>query len=355
MVKSFRNFIINIIPLEIKYYLKKLKVLYMKFKFRVFSSSKILSSIYYFFSNSFNREFQGVLYGKYKYFTGEYGKEVLLRRNIHRLEKGLIMRPRRKVFARSYILETVKAYKSLLIRYQDESNYSGEIQWTHDVLEEYFSVVGEDMAINKARKIYQSINNDVIPNRDYKPYRRLITDNHVGYEDFLGLSKQRRAVRWYEDKKVPRELIDKAITVAALSPSACNRQPFEFKIFDEPELIEKVASVPMGTSGFSHQFPMIVVLVGKLDAYFDERDRHVIYIDASLAAMSFMYALETLGLSSCPINWPDIKKRENLLSNLLQLEPSDRAIIFISVGYPDNKALIPFSHKKSLDKIRSYN
>ena len=52
---------------------------------------------------------------------------------------------------------------------------------------------------------------------------------------------------------------------------------------------------------------MIIVIVGELDAYEYDRDRHLIYIDGSLAAMTFMLALETLGLSSCPINWSGVE------------------------------------------------
>ena len=37
---------------------------------------------------------------------------------------------------------------------------------------------------------------------------------------------------------MPRDLIDKAISVAAMAPSACNRQPFYYHIIDEPKVIE---------------------------------------------------------------------------------------------------------------------
>ena len=92
-----------------------------------------------------------------------------------------------------------------------------------------------------------------------------------------------------------------------------------------------------------------------LDAYFDERDRHVIYIDASLAAMTFMLALETLGLSSCPINWQDVAEFESKIRNILQLKTIERPVMLISCGYPDKDAKVPFSEKKDLDEIRSYN
>ncbi len=144
--------------------------------------------------------------------------------------------------------------------------------------------------------------------------------------------------------------------VGAQSPSACNRLPFEFHIFDEPEMVKKVSSIPMGTKGFSQNFSAIVVVVGKLRAYFSERDRHVIYIDAALASMSFMFALETLGLSSCPINWPDIEECEKKMTSVLvDLEPDERVIMLISVGYPAPDGMVPYSQKKELDLLRRYN
>ncbi|MDA6709794.1 hypothetical protein OSL02_26220, partial [Escherichia coli] len=78
--------------------------------------------------------------------------------------------------------------------------------------------------------------------------------------------------------------------------------PYEYRIFDDPELVKVVADIPFGAGGYSHQIPTIAVVIGKLDSYFSPRDRHAIYVDGSLSAMTFMYALDTLGVSSCVIN-----------------------------------------------------
>jgi nitroreductase len=111
----------------------------------------------------------------------------------------------------------------------------------------------------------------------------------------------------------------------------------------------------MGTKGYAHNIQTFIVVVGNLDAYFDERDRHLIYIDGSLANMSFMLALETLGLGSCPINWPEIESREKLMEDFLKLNPWERPIMCIGVGYPDPEGKVAFSKKRDLSKIRSYN
>jgi nitroreductase len=99
----------------------------------------------------------------------------------------------------------------------------------------------------------------------------------------------------------------------------------------------------------------MVVIVGNLDAYYDERDRHVIYIDASLAAMSLMLALETLGLSSCAINWPDLEAREKKMERFLSLNKYQRPVMCLGIGYPDPEGMVAFSEKRPLHQIRTYN
>jgi len=71
--------------------------------------------------------------------------------------------------------------------------------------------------------------------------------------------------------------------------------------------------------------------------------------------MSFVYALETLGLSSCCINWPEIAHRDERMRKSLGLTHDQRPVMLIAVGYPDPKGLVPRSTKKPLDNLRTYN
>lgn len=327
----------------------------------VFSYSQLTSVLYYaLVSKEFRREQFSVLQGKRKYqhnLEKSESSQYLLRRNIHRLEKGLIMRPRRKIFAKNYITETVSAYKIAIsnVTCRSSNVVVDELNWAHSVLDKYFGLIGSDIVIDQAKKEFLSLGFEPTDTHIRVPYKRDLESHPVSYEQFNTLSWKRRSVRWYLQKPVPRELIDRAVESALLSPSACNRQPFQFRIFDQPDLVEKIAAVPMGTKGFYDNFPAIIAVVGDLSAYFSERDRHIIYIDASLASMSLMYAFETLGLSSCPINWPDIENLEKEMEKLISLEPHERVVMFISVGYPDPEGLVPYSQKKCLDEIRSYN
>ena len=115
-----------------------------------FALNGFLSSFYYLvLSSKFYREHQSVLIGrrKYKKSLREIGEScVLLRRNVHRLEKGIIMRPRREVFAQDYIGETVDCYRDSI---KSEILCEDEKKWATDVLRKYFDVVGDSGVINK--------------------------------------------------------------------------------------------------------------------------------------------------------------------------------------------------------------
>lgn len=329
---------------------------------RLFGAGDALADLYYgVMKGAFSREHRAVLYGIDRYEqSGKHGNanSVLLRRNTHRLEKGLLMRPRRKVFALNYIEETVNAYERSVAVYERDGGDGEELRWTHDVLAKYFEVTSSDPLLDRMQARFEALPPMEAPAGACasRPYLRdLVGPPPVEHDAFHRLARRRRSVRWFLQKPVPRELIDKALLSAIEAPSACNRQPFRFHIFDEPEQVAMVAGLASGAKGYAHNIPAIAVLVGQLRAYFHPRDRHVIYIDASLAAMGFMLALETLSLSSCPINWPDLADRERKMAEALDLEPDERPIMLMAFGYPDPEGAVAYSRKLSLDTIRSYN
>lgn len=314
------------------------------------------ASLYYaLFSNRFDREHYSVLYGKNLNLNGDLNSiasDATLRRSIHMIEKGLTTVPLKPVFAEGYILNTVETLTNIVHTNCDDTTQ----KWAYNVLEKYFQTVEPTPTIQKANTLFKElVNNKPIISCEIKhhsPYssetRRKST---ITYEQFLQLCQQRHSIRWYADKEVPVDLVKQAITAGLTAPSACNRQPFRFIIVSNKEKLAKTVRLPMGTDTFAHNIKLMVILIGDLSAYFDERDRHLIYIDASLAAMNFMMALETIGLSSCPINWPDIEEREQNIAKEFGLQPSEKGIMFFSVGYPLNTGGVPFSAKKNVEQV----
>ena len=329
----------------------------------VLAANRLTSLVYSLLSiPSFNREQFAVLRGRRDYYRNlnkARQSRTELRRNVHRLEKGMLMQPRRAVFALDYLVETIEFYERAVAHVAcDSGQDDGELVWAYGVLNAYFSAVDRDHpVVKKAMERFKNTLPAYCPADDRKiPYARAHgTKSAARYEDLLTLAQQRRSVRWFEQRPVPRELIDQALLVGRQSPSACNRLPYEFRIFDEPDLVRQVASIPFGSAGYAHQIPTIAVVVGRLNHYFSPRDRHVIYVDSALASMPFMLALETLGLGSSVINWPDFEPLERKIQSTLSLDVDERVIMLIAIGYPDPDGLVAYSEKKSLEIIRRYN
>lgn len=322
---------------------------------RLCSSNGLLASLYYCFcSRAFYREHRAVLLGRLEYarlLRRQGENDALLRRNVHRLEKGLIMRPRRGTFAEDYIGETVHCYAGVAQR----GLHDGQRRWAGDVLGAYFSAVGSTPRIDAAQNIFSGASTPDEPGQCVPYPHHQLPPCPISYEQLLVLFKRRRSVRWYQERPVERELIEQAVRAATLAPSACNRQPFRFHVSSDPRRAAEIAQCAGGTGGFHHNLPCVIAVVGDLGAYPEARDRHVIYIDGSLAAMQLMLAFETLGLSTCPINWPDIEDKERLLADKLGLAYHERTVMLLAVGYADPTGGIPYSDKKTEQDLIVFN
>ncbi len=313
-----------------------------------------LQNLYFLFSKSFAHEKQMFLHARRQYLKSKYRKEqnqFLLRRNIHRIEKGLLMKNRRSVFALDYIQETVDMFKCVTL------NNNGNIQldWVYSVLKEYFEVTDAIPVIKKARQVFSDVSYLSENTNMYTPY--LINGNRAEYFDsFKALVHQRKSVRFFNKSRIPeRSKVDEAVILAGLAPSSCNRQPFQFRIIDNPELVKKVAMLPGGTKGFAEDIVAMIIVVGQMNVSPTLADRHLMYVDGSLASMNLMLALESLGIGSCPLNWPEDKKKDDQVSKLLSLKPYERPIMMIAYGYADEKEKVACSVRKPIEQLRKYN
>ena len=280
----------------------------------------------------------------------------LLRRNVHRIEKGLTMRPVRSRFATDYIRPTVRAFEGCVAARTLTPEHP-EFNWMFSVLTSYFdaTATSNHKTITGCRAIFEASLETIDPGEPVSgPHVPDTTTPPVKIDDLAALATKRRSVRWFTSESVERDLVDRAVEIAAESPTACNRQPYRFEIFDDPVSTAKVAAIPMGTDGYGHQIPGLVVVVGDLSAFFHKRDRHLIYIDGCLAAMGLVYGLESQGVNTCCINWPDLPDKEAEMAKLIGLKPYERVVMLVAYGYADPEALAPFSAKRRVDEVRNF-
>lgn len=315
---------------------------------RLFASAAILLTFL-----DLRREAAAVVAGRRMSRNGDLrGSLTALRRDVHRLEKGIIMRPRRIPFGKDYVPGAVASFAKLDAT---SSIPAEDREWAVDVLSQYFEITGAagDPWLTEARRHFERLGvGNPLPAQ--VPYARSVSpEASVTIEQLEMLSRRRRSVRWFADVEVDPTAVDRALMVAGQAPSACNRQNVRFHLVYGTEDSAKVLGTVGGTRGFAHQVPAVAVVIGRLAGYRHAFDRHAIFIDGGLASMSLLYALETQGLSSCCINWPDVGAQYSKIRKLVPLESDEQVLMLVAIGTASADGMIPFSSKRGISTLRT--
>ncbi|WP_199253941.1 nitroreductase family protein [Mycolicibacterium mengxianglii] len=299
------------------------------------------------------REAAAVVWGQYFSLHGDDRAELTaIRRDVHRIEKGLVMRPRRVPFGKDYVPALVESIARQIDR---DALPPEDLAWANDVLSCYFDVTSEvsDDWVAAARTGFKALRINALGQGLVPAPRSQAPESDVSIDALEYLAIRRRSVRWFKPDPVDREAVDRALRVAGQSPSACNRQNIRFHLLFGPEHTEPVLQTVGGTRGFASQVPAAAVVIGRLAGYRHTFDRHAIYVDGGLASMSFLFALETLGLSSCCINWPDVASRYDAIRKHVALAPDEQVVMLIAFGHADPDGLVPSSHKRGIAYLRT--
>ncbi|GAO29730.1 nitroreductase family protein [Geofilum rubicundum] len=318
----------------------------------VLSASGLMRKVYFaLFSDVFSSEMKLYILGRQAYLKRslfQQGNPSHLRRNIHRLEKGLMAENRKAFFGADYLLETVHQFAYSV----EELQQCTLNDWAFDVLEQYFQCSPEVPLVTQAQGIFSAVNYlKLLPAVYRGPFVKSPTDQEL-YARFQQLAQSRKSVRSFVPGSVPSaDVLKRAVALAALAPSSCNRQPFRFVVLTEAPLVGDVARLAGGARSFAEGIPALAVVLGSTAVSPSPGDRHLMYIDGSLAAMSFMLALESQGCGSCPINWPDHQKADRALRKHLTMKEYERPVMLIAMGMAKDNSMVACSVRKEVEEL----
>lgn len=178
-------------------------------------------------------------------------------------------------------------------------------------------------------------------------------------ENFLSLASSRQSDRAYDpDRPVEREKLERILKAAAMSPSACNAQPWKFIVVDDPELKNKVADATsnrlLGLNHFTKQAPVHILIVEEkvnLSSGFGGwvKDKTFSMIDIGIAAAHICLAAEDEGLGSCILGWFNEEK----IRSLLNIPSGKRVVLDIIIGYSTQPKRA--KKRKAADQVVAYN
>ena len=154
----------------------------------------------------------------------------------------------------------------------------------------------------------------------------------------------RRSIRRFENKEVPKDVLDRILEAGRQSPSSANRQPYHFIVLTDAE-IKKKLSGGMFNRFIQHSHATIVgcantgaILTGKWSI-----------VDTTIALQNMVIAAWALGVGSCWIG--DFKEEE--VKDLLKIPNNWKVVALIALGYPAEHP--GPKNRKPISEIVSYN
>ena len=150
--------------------------------------------------------------------------------------------------------------------------------------------------------------------------------------DFGAFVKSRHSIRCFSDRKVEASIIRQAVEIAMGSPSVCNRQSGRVHAYYRREEIDRILAYQNGNRGFGDQVPCLLVVTSELGCFLSIAERNQPWVDGGLFAMTLVYAIHSLGLGACFLNWSAEKEQDLGIRSVSDVPASESVVVLIAVG-----------------------
>ena len=193
--------------------------------------------------------------------------------------------------------------------------------------------------------------------------------------EILSVAQKRRTTRHFSTRKVPKELIEKAILTGGTAPNGAHLQPWTWVAISNQELKQKIREAaeqeelktyqsrmpeawkevldPLGTDHIKPHLtdaPWIVVLFKQTKRLRSNGEMGPTYYSVEscgIAAGMFISAIHRIGLTTLT----HTPSPMGFLREILGRPKHEDALLVLPVGYPADGAMVPDIHRKTLDEI----
>lgn len=218
----------------------------------------------------------------------------------------------------------------------------------------------------------------LIDGYEYELYSKKTYDEKEVLErskSFYKWLDERRTVREFSDKPIPKEVIENIILSASTAPSGAHKQPWTFCVISNPSLKKQIREAaekeeyesyngrmsedwlkdlaPLGTDWhkpFLEIAPYLIIVFKKAyDIDPDGKKKNNYYVNESvgLAAGFLLTAIHNAGL----VALTHTPSPMNFLTKLLERPENERPLLLVPVGYPLKETYVPKLARKKLDEV----
>ncbi len=210
----------------------------------------------------------------------------------------------------------------------------------------------------------------------FVPYRPPpIDDPLAAATAFHERMKSRRSVRFFSDRPVPREVVERIILTAGTAPSGANKQPWRFVAVQDAAIKREIRLAAeaeerefyarranptwlrdlqaIGTDEhkpFLEIAPWLIVVFKQMrDELLQNESDQVYYVNESvgIACGMLLAAIHHAGLAALTHTPSPMK----FLAQILRRPEHERPFLLIPVGYPADDCVVPDLQRKSLEQI----
>jgi nitroreductase len=133
--------------------------------------------------------------------------------------------------------------------------------------------------------------------------------------DFYDVVRNRKSIRAYKDEPIEKDALKRIGEAVNLAPSACNIQPWSFRIIMNREIRESISSCYKNE--WLKKAPAIIVALGNRDAAWKRLDgSSIINVDLGIAMEHLVLAAAAEGLGTCWICAYDVSRMNSVLGIL---------------------------------------
>jgi len=160
--------------------------------------------------------------------------------------------------------------------------------------------------------------------------------------------KKRQSVRSYQDKEIPKEVLQEILEAGRLAPSAKNTQSWKFIIVRDKELRKKMVPACKNQE-FVGEAPVVIAGCGTNLDYVMSNGEHAYSINLAIALDHMSLQAASLGLGTCWIG----AFYQDQVKEILGVPEEVRVVALMTVGYP--KELGTKTRRKPLSEIICYD
>jgi nitroreductase len=271
----------------------------------------------------------------------------------HRLEKGLALKEPRVGFGADVIGRLIK----FIPEYQEKYGSDKTILVTLNCLEAYYCfnlIQGIDN--QELHQKIQIFKNNVDKNQTNFLEGGIFDTTKAdilqkGKIDLADFFNSRYSIRHFSENEVDIALIEQAVKMAQKTPSVCNRQSCRVYMFSNEESKRKVLSYQNGNRGFGDQASKVLIVTSNIEHFTSIGERNQGWIDGGMFSMSLVYALHSLGLGTCCLNWSVEYKKDKALKLEAGIPDTDLIMMMIAVGHLPENFKVAQSPRKRLDEV----